>query len=79
MLIRVEHKVFKLCNVLGDGNCFFNGLVLSEHITIADPQDLRTYIVKKVQGSKEARALYHKVVGSAGKRRKTICEMVAKG
>jgi hypothetical protein len=53
---------FRVCDVPGDGNCFFNALVLSPQITMTCPAELRNLVVKMLEENQEAKRLYFEIV-----------------
>jgi hypothetical protein len=62
-LIRVEDLgLFRLKDVVGDGNCFFNALVLSQDINIDCPIELMEFLVKSLIKNPKAKNLYDSVV-----------------
>jgi hypothetical protein len=63
MLIELPQTgLFRVCDVRGDGNCFFNALVLSPQITIKCPAELRNLVVKMLEENPEAKRLYFEIV-----------------
>ena len=53
--------LFTLKDVRGDGNCFFNAVVLSPEINIECPLDLKDEMSEKLIGSNEAKDTYYEM------------------
>jgi len=49
-VIKDKHgNIFKLVDVVGDGNCLFHSVVKSEHINISQHDDFRNYLVRTIE------------------------------
>ena len=65
IFIRVkDHGIFKFIDSIGDGNCFFNALVLSSDINIENPDELRSILVKSIKGKAYFKSIYSKLDAS---------------
>ena len=57
-----ELGLFRFKNVLGDGNCLFNALVISKDINMECPIELREFMVDQLLGNIKAKRLYDSIV-----------------
>ena len=53
--------IFSLKDIQGDGNCFFNAIILSPKINFECPLDLKDQMAEQFQYNNEAKALYNKM------------------
>ena len=57
-----ELGVFHFKDVLGNGNCLFNTLVVSKDINMECPIKLREFMVDQLLGNIKAKRLYDSIV-----------------
>lgn len=63
--IKVKNEgLFRLKDVQGDGNCFFNAVVMSHEINIECPLDLKDQMAAELMNNKEAKAIYNEMFPS---------------
>ena len=61
-MIKVKNEgIFSLKDVQGDGNCFFNAVILPPKINFECPLDLKDQMAEQLQYNNEAKALYNKM------------------
>ena len=66
--IRFDNGVFKINDVLGDGDCFLHSLNISQHINMPGTEELRKYVVQNLrQESTRFKSIYQKISGSDAK------------
>ena len=55
------HGFFKFRDSFGDGNCFFNSLVLSAEINFSCPFSLRDFVVNQIKKDPLSKEIFHSI------------------
>ena len=55
------HGFFKFRDSFGDGNCFFNSLVLSAEINFICPFSLRDFVVNQIKKDPLSKEIFHSI------------------